>query len=193
MVRVVGLVGSPRKNGNTEVLIDEALKGASDAGADTEVFRLADMNINPCRACVYCRSNEGKCVVNDDMQILYDRLKDSDAFIFGSPVYMGSMSAQSKLFVDRLYAITSSLVNWQDFWENYGKKYMSLIFTQGNPDEDSFKGFFADTAKVFDYLGFNIRDILITCGNLERGEVKNREDVLKKARTLGARLAKKIE
>ena len=125
MVKVVGLIGSPRKNGNTEILIYEALKGASDAGADTEVFSLADMNINPCRACVSCRNNGGICVVNDDMQILYDRLKYSDAFILGFPVYMGSMSAQSKLFVDRLYAITSSLVNWQGFWEKYGKKYMS--------------------------------------------------------------------
>ena len=71
------------------------------------------------------------------------------------------------------------------------QKVYVIIFTQGNPDEDRFKGFFADTAEVFDYLGFNIEDILITCGNLERGEVKNREDVLKEAGALGARLAKK--
>ena len=75
MVKVVGLIGSPRKNGNTEVLINEALKGASDAGAEIEVFRLCDMNINPCRACANCRSNGGKCIVDDDMPILYDRLK----------------------------------------------------------------------------------------------------------------------
>ena len=191
MVKVVGLVGSPRKNGNTELLINEALKGASNAGAETEVFRLANMNINPCNACVYCKSNEGKCALDDDMQILYDRLKHSDAFIFGSPVYMGSMSAQSKLFVDRLYAITSSMANWQSFWESFGKKKISLIFTQANPDKNRFKGFFSDTVEAFDHIGFNVKDILIACGNQEIGEVKNKENVLKEARMLGARLTKK--
>ena len=193
MVKIVGLIGSPRKNGNTEVLINEALKGASDAGAKTEVFRLCDMNINPCRACANCRSHGSKCTVDDDMPILYDRLKYSDAFILGSPVYFGSMSAQSKIFIERLYAITSNYLNWKNFWENYGKKDISLIFTQANPDETLFKGYFANTAKVFEHIGFNMKDILVTGGNQEIGEVKNRKDVLKEASVLGSKLAKKIE
>ncbi len=104
-MKVIGLVGSPRKNSNTQIMVDEILKGASEAGAETKVFNLDEMDINPCKACMYCKENKGECAIDDHMQMLYQEIKESNAFVLGSPVYMGQMSAQSKIFTDRLYAL----------------------------------------------------------------------------------------
>ncbi|BDZ70449.1 flavodoxin family protein [Methanobacterium petrolearium] len=101
-MKVVGFTGSPRKNSNTEILVKEALKGAGAAGADTAIFNLNQMSIKPCQACMHCKSHEGECDIRDDMQIIYNEIQDADAFILGSPVYMWQMTAQAKLFTDRL-------------------------------------------------------------------------------------------
>ena len=180
----MGIVGSPRKNGNTEILVNETLKGASEAGAETEVLRLEDMNINPCRACMDCKTNGGKCAIDDDMQTIYNKLKDNDALVLGSPIYMFYLSAQTKLFIDRLYAVF-----YTDFWEGYDKLNVSLVFTQGNPDEKAFKDIFDNTEKLFDVLGFNVKDSLVSVGNMELGDVKNKPDIIEKARSLGKQLA----
>ena len=80
-MKVVGFTGSPRSNSNTEILVKEALKGASDVGADTTIFNLNQMSIKPCQACMYCKSHGGECDTKDDMQIIYKEIKDADAFI----------------------------------------------------------------------------------------------------------------
>lgn len=95
-MEILGFVASPRKGSNTKVLVEEVLKGASDAGAETKIFNLSKMDISPCKACQYCKSSEGKCATDDDMQSIYNEIKQASAFILGSPVYMWQMSAQGK-------------------------------------------------------------------------------------------------
>ena len=72
-MKVVGLVGSPRKNGNTKIIVDEILKGAFEAYAETKTFNLDEMDINPCKACMNCKENKGECAIEDDMQTLYKK------------------------------------------------------------------------------------------------------------------------
>ena len=84
------------------------LKGAQAQGAETEIFNLNQMDIAPCQACMHCKENQGECATDDDMQEVYAKLREADAFVLGSPVYMWQMSAQAKLFTDRLYP----LQNW---------------------------------------------------------------------------------
>jgi multimeric flavodoxin WrbA len=87
------------------------------------------MNIAPCKACQHCKENEGKCATQDDMQIAYKQIQEADAFILGSPVYMWQMSAQTKLFTDRLYA--NFMTGFPEkIWD---KKIWYGVF-QGNPD-----------------------------------------------------------
>jgi len=102
-MRVLGIVCSPRKEGNTEILVKEALKAAAEKGADTELLLVSDMNITPCSACDACLSGGG-CVVDDDMQKIYERLEMADGLIFGTPVYFINVSAQAKAIIDRTYA-----------------------------------------------------------------------------------------
>jgi multimeric flavodoxin WrbA len=87
-MKVIGLVGSSRKDSNTGIIVEEALKAASESGAETKIFNLSKMDIAPCSTCQHCKTNDGEFAINDDMQAIYKEIKDSDAFILGSPVYM---------------------------------------------------------------------------------------------------------
>ena len=103
-MKIIGLVCSPRTGGNTEILVEEALAAARDKGAQTELVRVADKQILPCNACNGC-SDDGQCVIEDDMQEIYQRLEASDGIIFGTPVYFINVSAQAKAIMDRTYAL----------------------------------------------------------------------------------------
>jgi multimeric flavodoxin WrbA len=103
-MKILGIVGSPRKNGNTEILMNEALNTARDAGMETEMFLMSEKQVAPCDACGLC-FEVGSCVVQDDMQELYDMMDRADAIIIGSPVYFGSVSAQTKAVMDRMFAL----------------------------------------------------------------------------------------
>lgn len=184
-MKVLGFSSSPRNNSNTEILVKEALEGARDEGADTELLNLSNMSITPCQACMYCKSNEGECDTKDDMQTVYKKIKEADAFILGSPVYMWQMNSQAKIFTDRLYANFGT-----GFEEKYGKKYIALIFSQGNPDETLFKEYFNYTRNMFNFLGYNVTGLLSTQGNAAPAEVKNKKAVMEEAREIGLKLVR---
>jgi multimeric flavodoxin WrbA len=103
-VRVFGIVGSPRRGGNTETLVDEVLRGAMEAGGHTEKAVLSEMDVRPCRACDACHSS-GRCVIEDDMTLLLERMKDNRVWVLGTPVYWWGPTAQMKAFIDRWYGI----------------------------------------------------------------------------------------
>ena len=99
-MKAIAIVGSPRKNGNTEMLARHTLKAISEEGLDTELVSLAGLNILPCNACMVCRDEE-KCPLDDDLFPLYTKIKEAEAIILASPVYFGSATAQLKAFMDR--------------------------------------------------------------------------------------------
>lgn len=103
-MKVLGIVCSPRKEGNTEILVRNALNAARENGAETELLLLADKQINPCDACDACLEN-GACIVEDDMQEIYQKLENADGLIFGTPVYFINVSAQAKAVIDRTYSL----------------------------------------------------------------------------------------
>ena len=100
--KVIGFVGSPRKGGNTDLLVQAALKGARDGGADTSIFYLHDYSIIDCKACLGCAKPDATgCVIDDDMQQFYPLIREADVFVFGSPFEFGYMTGQAKSFLDR--------------------------------------------------------------------------------------------
>ena len=103
-MKVLGIVCSSRKGGNTEILVQEALDGAKENGADIELLRIAEMNIAPCDGCEACHE-AGECKIKDDMQKVYQKLLTADGIILGSPVYFWSVSGLAKTFMDRTYAL----------------------------------------------------------------------------------------
>ncbi len=99
-MKAIGIVGSPRKNGNTEILTRHTLKAIEEEGLDTELLRLAGLVIRPCDACMVCRDEE-RCPIDDDLFPLYTKIKEADAIILASPVYYGSATALLKAFMER--------------------------------------------------------------------------------------------
>ncbi|MFO7995911.1 MAG: flavodoxin family protein [Dehalococcoidia bacterium] len=99
-MKVIGIVGSPRKNGNTELLTAHTLKAIAEEGLDTELIRLAGLDIKPCNACMACKEQE-TCSIEDDMFPLYLRMKEADGIILASPVYYGSATALIKALMER--------------------------------------------------------------------------------------------
>ncbi len=103
-MNILGIVCSPRKNGNTEIMMKEALSVARECGCETEMFLTAGKILEPCLACGTC-FKIGQCVQKDDMQELYQLYQKADAIILGSPVYFHNVSAQAKIVMDRTFAL----------------------------------------------------------------------------------------
>ncbi len=104
-MKVLGIVCSPRKGGNTEIMMNEALAGARSNGAEIELWSTAGKILSPCDGCQSCLKEKGKCHIDDDIQDLYPKILAADGIIFGSPSYFGSVSAQAKIVIDRLYGL----------------------------------------------------------------------------------------
>jgi multimeric flavodoxin WrbA len=99
MVKVIGVCGSPRKGGNTEILVNNALEAARTQGAETEIILLSEKKVEPCTGCGACSS--GKCVIDDDFMDVFYKMTDADGLIFASPSYFESMTPQMKALIDR--------------------------------------------------------------------------------------------
>jgi multimeric flavodoxin WrbA len=102
-VNVIGFLGSPRKGGNTETLLNRAVEGT---GMDVQVFRLHGMDLHPCRSCGGC-SKTGRCVVKDDMTPIFEAIREADRIIVATPIYFMGPSAQLKAMIDRCQAFWS--------------------------------------------------------------------------------------
>ncbi len=103
-MKIVGISGSPRAKGNTEILVQEALRAASELGAKTELIALSGKKIKPCNGCGTCRTDKSKgiCAIkDDDVPRIYEALKEADGIIVASPVYFLSVTAQLKALFDR--------------------------------------------------------------------------------------------
>jgi multimeric flavodoxin WrbA len=103
-VKILAVSCSPRKQGNTALLLGEALQGAKEEGAGVELYSVSGKTIEPCDGCWTCTKN-GECHIKDDMQELYDKLLAADGIIFGTPVYFYAMAAQTKIIIDRTMAL----------------------------------------------------------------------------------------
>jgi len=99
-VKAIGIVGSPRKGGNSEILTAHCLKAIAEEGLDTELVSLAGLNITGCNACNYCFEHDG-CSIEDDMQAVYAKMVEADAIIVASPVYYSSSTSLVKGFLER--------------------------------------------------------------------------------------------
>lgn len=99
-IKTIAFLGSPRKDGNTDLLLQEAVKGIEAAGLTVKTFRLNLMNIKPCQNCGGC-DETGECIIKDDMEEIYRDIRTADRIILASPIFFFSLSAQSKIMIDR--------------------------------------------------------------------------------------------
>lgn len=168
MKKVLVLSGSPRKGGNSDILCDEFVRGALEAGNEVEKIRVAEKNIAMCAGCYYCQKHGGKCAFNDDMADILQKMIDCDVLVLASPVYFYSICAQLKAVLDRTVARWTELKN----------KDLYYIATAAEEDKDTldttlacFHGF----AKCID--GYDEKGTLYGKGVYEKGEVTNHPEL----------------
>ena len=175
-MKIIGIIASPRKEGNTAWTVNKILEGAKEQGAETQSWYFSDLDIQPCQGCLCCHNGGDQgCIINDDMQELYGAIEHADALVLGSPVYMGQMSAQAKIFTDRLFAKISPRFS-PHYKEKVAKMKLILVFTQGNPDPGMFQVYFDYTKKMFQLLEFDVKEVLVVAG-MRNGPAHERKDL----------------
>ncbi len=102
-MRIIAFNGSPRKGGNTQLLLNETIRGAKEQGAEVTVFELNALSLRPCQNCGGC-DDSARCVIQDDMQAIHDAIRSADRIIVASPIFFFSVSAQTKIMIDRCQA-----------------------------------------------------------------------------------------
>jgi multimeric flavodoxin WrbA len=180
-IDIITVLGSPRKNGNSTVLAKQVEQGAIDSGASVETFYLHGMSIQFCTGCSKCREKTSKnCVVDDDMQSLYPKLRQARAIVFASPIYWAHVSGQMKVFMDRCFALGGP-----EGHDMEGKRY-GIILTYANTDH--FKSGTINAIRSFqDSFTTGIVDTV--CGNAtEAGEISENRNIMDRAYNLGKQL-----
>jgi multimeric flavodoxin WrbA len=184
MSKVLIVNGSPRKKGNSATLAHQVASGAAAAGAQVETVFLHGLDIRPCNACDAClKTDDPSCIVDDDMQQVYPKLLQADAIVLASPIYWFTVSAQTKLLMDRCYAFLGP-------GENLLKsKRFAIVLAYG--DSDPFNSGAVNALRTFQdgfaYIGAEIAGTVYGSAS-KPGEIAQNEDLMDKAYQLGQQL-----
>ncbi len=188
-MNVLGIGGSPRKDGNTDILLAEAMKGAKDSGAQTQEIYLRDYKISPCLGCHAC-DEKGLCVQKDDMQKIYHNLAQSGHIILASPIYFYGVSSHTKLMIDRCQCMWAAKYRLNKPVSGKGSKrngaFISVGATKG---KNLFEGARLTVKYFFDAIDVIYHDDLLIRQVDAKGEIKEHPDYLKKAYELGRQIA----
>ena len=163
MKKVLILSGSPRKNGNSDILCDEFARGAAEAGNHVEKIRVSEKNIGFCRACYACRGT-GVCAIKDDMAEVLRKMIDADVLVLASPVYFYSIDAQLKALIDRTVA------HWLDV-KNKEFYYIVTAADSGKEAAETTLACFRGYADCVD--GAIEKGVIYGMGVYEKGKVKD--------------------
>ncbi|KJR96213.1 MAG: NADPH-dependent FMN reductase [Peptococcaceae bacterium BRH_c4a] len=188
----VALACSPRKNGNTEILLKAAVERLQSLNVETETIRLVDLSYYPCRACEGCYST-GRCVIKDDAGPVFEKILKADMLIMAAPVFSMGICAQAKMFIDRSqqfwatrYLLKQPVIQDDDFRQNRRGIFISCAGTR-------LPGVFEGSASIVRYF-FKMMDIKLTgtyCypGIDKKGEILARAGALEEIKDVSARLA----
>jgi multimeric flavodoxin WrbA len=184
--KILLVVGSPRKEGNSATLAKQVAAGAEAAGAEVESFHLHGMNIQPCTACNACREEKSKgCVIDDDMEVLYSKLRQADALVIASPIYWFTVSAQTKLFMDRWYALGGPGEEYAAF---AGKRIgIALTYADVDPFTSGAVNALRTFQDAFNYVGAEVVGMVYGSAS-EAGEIAGNRDLMGEAYELGKKL-----
>lgn len=179
-ITVLGIVGSPRKDGNTAILVDEVLSGAEEAAAQTEKVSLNELHIAPCQNCNACQKL-GTCRQKDDMQSLLEQMRHSQGWVLGTPVYWWGPTAQFKLFLDRWYGARQ-----MEFREHKA----ILVIPLGGGVPSYARHTVGILTNTLNYVGTDLIDTILAPGSNRKGVVKERPDLMSRAHKMGQKFAK---
>jgi multimeric flavodoxin WrbA len=181
--RILILKGSPRKKGNSATLAGQVAAGAGEAGAIVESFDLHDMDIRPCDGCDFCQGS-GECVIADDMQTLYPKLREADGIVIASPIYWFTVSAQVKALLDRWYALEGA-----EEHALAGKEFgVVLVYGDSDPFSSGAVNAIRMFQDIFRYEQATIAGFVYGSAS-QPGEIAAQAELMQRAYALGQRLA----
>lgn len=190
-MKVLGIYGSPRRKGNSDVLLDKALEGAQSAGAEVTSIYARDLKMSGCLECGGC-DKTGKCVVKDDMQNVYPLLESADVIILSSPIFFYGVPAQAKALIDRCQALWRKrmLTKTKEQRKTFdsGKGY--LIAVGATSGKSLFDGTILTARYFYDALDMSYNDGILVRKMDKKGAVLEHPELLKEAFELGVSLVK---
>jgi len=181
---VLGLAGSPRKSGNSEMLLDKALEAAVEENATIKKIRINDLQFIACQDCAKTR-DDGVCKIDDDFQTLYDNIIAADIVVLASPIYFGSVSAQVKTMIDRFQC------HWQAKHDLKDKlKKGAFICVQAADRHDFFENARQIVKHFFSTIQAEYSEELFCSGAEQKDSVQGRSDLTDEAIALGVRIVR---
>ncbi|MDR3603832.1 MAG: flavodoxin family protein [Desulfomonilaceae bacterium] len=185
-MKLLGIYGSPRKGGNSDFLLNEALKGAKSLGAEIQAIRSFDLTISGCRECGGC-DKTGKCVVRDDMDSVYPQLVESEVVILASPMFFYGITSSAKALIDRCQALWNKrmLEKPPDLRRRYDSGRGYLIAVGATKGSNLFEGSEMVAKYFFDALDKSYEGGLFVRSVEGKAAVMERSEILKEAFELG--------
>ena len=188
-MKVLGIMGSPRRKSNTEILLDKALEGAREAGAEVEKVLVSKLKISPCLE-IYACLKDGNCAIRDDMQLLYKKLLEADHIIIASPMFFYGITSQAKAIIDRCQALWVRRhvlgIGKEDKRVRRGV-FISVGATQG---KKLFDGAVLTVKYFFDAVGVKYSGDLLVRRIDNKGQIEENPAVLEDAFRLGQELVR---
>lgn len=179
-MKVLGIVCSPRSDGNTARIVESILDGARNRGAETQIIYFDNLKVNPCRVCDSC-SVSGKCAQEDDMQPIYEAIDGINAIVFGTPIYHDHVSAQAKALTDRLYAY-----EWKNSFPKGVKAVAVITYEWNNPR--AYGGVLKWIKATFERY-YQVKTVAtLKAYDTRKRPVGRRPELLSRARAIGERL-----
>jgi len=194
--KILGVGGSPRKSGNSDILLKSILKGAEREGVETESVQLRDYDFKPCIGCERCRKDLICTGLNDGMTLLYPKLIESRGLILASPIHWYYVTAMMKAFIDRLYCFfdwpSGRGANWRCRLDNQDRKMvLAVVYEQHSP-----KGMgttLESMHQCMEDLCIEVVDEMAVGSTFAVGEIKKNSKALSQAEAIGAKLARQLK
>lgn len=194
-MKVLGFVGSPRKNGNTDILVKTVLDGVSSCGAETELIYLSDLDFDACVGCEGCRDSF-RCVKSDDMQNIYEKLEAADGIVLGSPTYFYNISSLVKAFIERLYCFDvfdpEDRSVWVSLGELKGRRYAVSVTVCEQKDSADMGCASEVMDRSLQAVGYRVVESFKALHLFKKGECREREEILRGAYEAGVKLGRTI-
>ncbi|MFH1847046.1 MAG: flavodoxin family protein [Candidatus Omnitrophota bacterium] len=184
-MKVLGICASPRKDGNTEILLEKLFAGARMSGAETEKLNLRDLNIAPCCEGEYDNvDDEGFSLVHDDMQLIFKKIQETDILIAATPIFFGSISAQMKTMVDRFQCVwlARNILHKELFDKKKKGVFISVEATQR---QDFFDNARAVIKNFFATINVSYEKELFCGGVDKKGAILDKTEILQEAYEVG--------
>lgn len=188
-MKILGIYGSPRKGGNSDLLLDQALEGARSAGGEVNSIAVRDFRFQGCIECGGC-DETGVCVLRDDMQLLYPKIKEAQVIILATPIFFYGFPAHLKALIDRCQALWAErkLRKPKAQWKEYERGRGYLIAVGATQGKSLFEGVELSARYFFDALDKRYEGGLFFRKIEEKGAIRNEPEALKKAFEFGRRM-----